>query len=155
MNSDIKDKIERIVEEDFFRALVVWEESVRATHDFLTEEDIQAIKPLVEKAFYSTEELVGIRDSNNEVVAFMGMEKEKVEMLFIHPSCRGKGIGKKLINYAINEYNAKYVDVNEQNEQAEAFYKHIGCTVIDRSETDGMGNPFPILHMKIPYDRRK
>ncbi|HGS9108535.1 TPA: GNAT family N-acetyltransferase [Clostridioides difficile] len=72
-----------------------------------------------------------------------------MEMLFIEDKYRGNGIGKKLIKYAIDKYNVKYVDVNEQNKKAVGFYIHLGFKVFDRSEIDGQGNPFPILHMKL------
>ena len=32
---------------------------------------------------------------------------------------------------------------------AVGFYEHYGFEVFDRSETDGMGDPFPILHMRL------
>jgi putative acetyltransferase len=39
-------------------------------------------------------------------------------MLFVDPVARGKGIGKLLMQYAIEEHKISKVDVNEQNEQA-------------------------------------
>ncbi|WP_219721521.1 GNAT family N-acetyltransferase, partial [Clostridioides difficile] len=58
-------------------------------------------------------------------------------------------IGKRLVEYAIEVLNVNYVDVNEQNQQALGFYKHMGFKVFKKSEFDEQGNPFPILHMKI------
>jgi len=68
-------------------------------------------------------------------------------MLFIHPDYRRKGIGKCLLHYAISKLHITRVDVNEQNEQAVGFYEHAGFTTIARSELDGTGKPYPILHM--------
>jgi len=70
-------------------------------------------------------------------------------MLFLHPEARGNGIGKKLVAFAIDQLKANKVDVNEQNEQAVGFYQHAGFKAISRSETDGLGMPFPILHMEL------
>ncbi|MDE8685662.1 GNAT family N-acetyltransferase, partial [Adlercreutzia rubneri] len=64
-------------------------------------------------------------------------------------SLRGCGLGSLLLDHAVSEHGATLVDVNEQNEQAVGFYGHYGFEVIDRSETDGMGDPFPILHMRL------
>jgi len=47
------------------------------------------------------------------------------------------------------ELNAERLDVNEQNPQALGFYLHEGFEVIGRSETDGLGQPYPLLHMKL------
>lgn len=128
--------------------LQVWESSVRATHDFLIEKDIESLKPLVKIGLTQVETMVCVKD-DNMIKAFMGIDKDKIEMLFIKGEYRSNGIGKKLILYAINKYNIKYVDVNEQNKKAVGFYTHLGFKEFDRSEIDGQGNPYPILHMKL------
>ena len=71
-------------------------------------------------------------------------------MLFIHPVSRGEGIGKALTEFAIHELHANSVDVNEQNKQAIGFYNHLGFVETGRSETDGLGKPFPLIHMQLP-----
>jgi putative acetyltransferase len=43
---------------------------------------------------------------------------------------------------------ATKVDVNEQNDQAVGFYRHMGFEVTGRSAVDDLGQPFPVLHMK-------
>lgn len=154
MSDKIKNNIDTIKLEEFPQVVEVWEASVRATHHFLTEGDIQFFKPLIQNEFLHMVELACIRDENDNIVGFIGVEKEKIEMLFIHPLVRGKGIGQQLIMYAINDLNAKFVDVNEQNEQAVGFYKHMGFDVIGRSEKDGMNKPFPLLHMQLSDDKR-
>ena len=62
---------------------------------------------------------------------------------------RGTGIGKKLVTYAINHLQVTKVDVNEQNIQAVGFYKYIGFNVYKRSDLDGEGKEYPILHMQL------
>ncbi len=128
--------------------LKVWETSVRATHDFLSEDDISALKPEVKKYIDFVEYLYCIRCDGN-ITAFLGVQDYKIEMLFIDASERGKGLGTTLVNYAIKNLAVKEVDVNEQNLQAIGFYQHMGFSVSNRSETDAQGNPFPILHMKL------
>ena len=142
------EKLNIINNKDMKEILDTWESSVRATHDFLTEKDIESLIPLVEIGLKEVENIVCIKD--NEIIkGFIGIDKDKIEMLFIEDKYRGNGIGKKLIKYAIDKYNVKYVDVNEQNKKAVGFYIHLGFKVFDRSEIDGQGNPFPILHMKL------
>lgn len=126
----------------------VWESSVIATHTFLTADDIAALRPEVKKGLVMIDELFGYYDENSPV-GFIGVAVEKVEMLFVDDSFRGKGIGKQLLSYALKNLNAKYVDVNEQNEAGFGFYKHMGFYPIGRSELDEQGNPFPILHLKL------
>lgn len=126
----------------------LWEASVRATHHFLTEEDIQKITPFVKKGLFSVETLVVAYD-NHRPVAFMGIDTDKIEMLFVSPDCLGKGIGKRLVELGIIQYGVRYVDVNEQNPQAAGFYRYIGFEVFERTELDEQGNPFPILKMRL------
>jgi len=125
----------------------VWESSVRATHYFLKEEDIQYFKPLILNTYLDAVELRCIRNKDKDIVGFLGVAEDNLEMLFIDPKYRGKGIGKSLLNYGIKNLNITKVDVNEQNEQAVGFYKHSGFEVIARSEVDASGKPYPILHM--------
>ncbi|GAA0064621.1 GNAT family N-acetyltransferase [Clostridium sp. CTA-1] len=142
------ENLNNINRDDMDNILNVWESSVRATHTFLKEEDIISIKPQVKEGVDYVSKLLCVRDEKGAIQAFMGVHQSKIEMLFVDSNSRGNGIGKKLINYAINVLNAKFVDVNEQNTQGVGFYKHMGFDTFKRSEFDDYGNPFPILHMK-------
>lgn len=128
--------------------VAVWNISVRTSHDFLTEEDIDGLIPQVEAALRGIEHLIIVWEGHIPV-GFMGIQERKIEMLFLSLSCIGKGIGKKLIGLATGRYAAEYVDVNEQNVKARGFYEHMGFRTFKRDETDGQGNPFPILHMRL------
>lgn len=59
-----------------------------------------------------------------------------------------------LLLHAINNLHITKVGVNEQNEQAVKFYERFGFKTISRSETDGMGKPYPILHIELAYEER-
>ncbi|CAI3550947.1 MULTISPECIES: GNAT family N-acetyltransferase [Clostridium] len=145
INVEILDNISK---DDINDILEVWESSVRATHDFLNEDDILSLKPYVKEGTYYVSKLACVRNEKGTIQAFMGVHDSKIEMLFVSDNCRGKGIGKKLIEYAIDVLNIKFVDVNEQNIQGVGFYKHMGFEIFKRSDLNEQGNPFPILHMK-------
>jgi len=134
---------------DFPRVVEVWEASVRETHLFLSEADIQFFKPLVRDGLPRVAELACVRDGEGQVAGFVGVADGKVEMLFIHPTWRGQGIGRRLLKHAVNMLGATVVDVNEQNEQAVGFYLRMGFEVEGRSELDSTGKPFPLLHMRV------
>jgi len=134
---------------DYETLINIWENSVRATHDFLKEEDLQFYKPLILNEYFHHVSLFCHKDSNLEITGFMGIESDSLEMLFINPVSRGKGVGKELLIYAIKHQKVKWVDVNEQNAQAIGFYKHMGFHVVNRSEFDGAGKLYPILHMEL------
>ena len=130
----------------------LWEASVRCTHHFLTENDIQKLTLFVKTGLSGIETLV-VASENHKPIAFMGIEAAKIEMLFVSPDYFGKGVGKQLAELAISQYEVQYVDVNEQNQQAIGFYEHIGFDVFERTEVDEQGNPFPILNMMLNDDR--
>lgn len=135
------------VSRDNYQALIeVWENSVRATHHFLSEENILELKPLILQHYFDAVELRCITQGKR-IAGFIGVAESNVEMLFVDPSCFGQGIGHQLMNYAITHLNAYKVDVNEQNPKAIAFYKKLGFEKTGRSELDGQGNPFPLVHM--------
>ena len=129
--------------------LKVWENSVRATHKFLSNEEILKIKKYVPEALASISHLIIDNDENGNPVAFMGIEENKLEMLFITSDYRGKGIGKKMLSYGIENYGVTNLAVNEDNPQAKGFYEHMGFKVYQRNELDDQGNPYPVLYMKL------
>ena len=137
-------------ETDFIEQLMnVWERSVKATHLFLRNEDIQEIKKYVPQAIGEIEQLVVTVNEKNVPVAFMGTEKEKLEMLFVDPIERGKGIGKHLVQCGIENFSINEVTVNEQNSQAIGFYEHMGFRTYKRTDTDEQGMPYPLLYMRL------
>lgn len=146
MNTIIK--LNNLTNLEIDEILYVWKTSVEETHDFLSEKDIENLVPQVIEGVKGIEELYAVK-KDNHIVAFMGLQDSKIEMLFVSSDMRGKGVGKDLILYAIQERKAYLVDVNEQNIQGIGFYKHFDFKQIDRSETDEAGNPFPILHLSL------
>ena len=128
----------------------VWRSSVEATHDFLTPPEIDAIAGYVTGALREIPRLVvACVDDAGAPVAFAGVAEDSLEMLFVAPEMRGRGIGGRLLRHAVEHLGVRRLDVNEQNPQARGFYEHEGFCVVGRSETDAQGGPYPILHMEL------
>ena len=81
-------------------------------------------------------------------MGFAGINDTNLEMLFVHADVLYQGIGTALLEFVVQNYGVRFVDVNEQNEQARQFYLSRGFAVISRSPVDGQGRPYPILHME-------
>ena len=141
--------VENVLPENYAEMLNVWENSVRATHDFITEEDIEFFKPIIIEQAFPAVMLRCVKNEFGSILGFVGIHDSKIEMLFILNEARGKGIGRMLLRYAIEQLGATKVDVNEQNPLAVGFYEHMRFKVISRSPVDDMGKPFPILHMTL------
>lgn len=134
---------------DYARLVQIWEDSVRATHDFLPDSYIELLKNLVLTRYLDAVMLICTKDSRQRINGFAGVSAGKVEMLFIDPHYRGQGLGRQLLSYAIEHMNADELDVNEQNPQALGFYLKQGFEVIGRTEHDGLGQPYPLLHLRL------
>ncbi len=129
--------------------LKVWENSVKATHLFLSNDEINNIKQYVPQALKAVSHLIIAKNAQGSPAGFMGIENESLEMLFITPEERGKGLGKQLIQYGIKHYSVKKLAVNEQNPKAKGFYEHMGFQVYKRTDQDEQGNPYPLLYMSL------
>lgn len=129
--------------------LLLWERSVRATHDFLTEADIDFFRPLVGQYFEGSTDIWVLTDKADVPIGFLGLDGNSIAALFMEPAFLGKGGGRRLVSHAQNlRGGVLTVDVNEQNVAARGFYEALGFSVVDRSPLDENGRPFPILHMR-------
>lgn len=136
---------------DYPKLEAIWSRSVLATHDFLQRDDYEEIKANLIAHYFPAVNLYQAVDLDSQkIVGFLGVLEGNVEMLFIDADARGKGIGTQLLNFAIQNHQATRVDVNEQNHQAVVFYKHYGCTLIQRNPLDSAGKPYPILMLQLP-----
>ena len=129
--------------------LEVWERSVRATHLFLSADEVAEIKPYVPQALREIPHLVAAWRADGAPAGFLGVDGRKLEMLFLAPEERGKGLGRKLVQYGMKRFDIREVTVNEQNPQARGFYERMGFCVCQRSELDEQGRPYPILKMRL------
>jgi putative acetyltransferase len=130
--------------------VALWERSVRATHEFLTETDIAELRPRVEEALDGDAlELWVLAGADDEPAGFMALAGADIAALFLDPDRRGQGGGRRLVEHAQELHAGELtVDVNEQNPAARGFYEALGFVVVGRSPLDGDGRPFPLLHMR-------
>ena len=126
--------------------LEIWEQSVRVTHLFLLDAEVNGIKAYVPQALKSVEHLIVAE--TEQPIGFMGVQNGRLEMLFLAPEKRGKGFGKQMLQYGIETYGITELTVNEQNPQAVGFYEHMGFETYKRTELDEEGDPYPLLYMK-------
>lgn len=153
----------------------LWEASVRATHAFLAPEDIPFFRQMVRREALPTVDLYVIRETGAGVseagnsgaeesragkfgtgnsdafAAFAGVNGDMLEMLFVAPEARGRGLGRVLVEYVTGHCGVRRVDVNEQNPQAAGFYRRMGFRTTQRDAVDPSGKPYPILHMELEH----
>lgn len=125
----------------------LWDGSVRVTHHFLTEGDITGLRPLVGQGLRAIP-VLGVAVEGDRAVGFIGVGGDKIEMLFVAADTVGRGVGHRLVTWAMRQHGATRIDVNEQNTHAAAVYRHWGFAVYERTAVDDQGNPFPLLRMR-------
>lgn len=141
---EVKDRTTVFIEQ----LVAVWESAVKATHLFLSDNEIRNIKQYAPQALNSVPVLVAAVNQAGDPVGFMGVADKMLDMLFVSNARRGQGIGKQLLQYGIDTYSINELAVNEQNPLAKGFYEHMGFAVYKRTELDEQGNPYPLLYMK-------
>ena len=145
--------------EEYGQLIVVWERAVRATHAFLPEEKIHHYRDVIPRLYFPQVEMTVACEPGGPPLGFIGLlppahdsagdgTPAKVAMLFIDPDLHGRGMGRMLLRHAREAYGTLELDVNEQNPGAIVFYEKCGFVRMGRSEYDGEGNPFPLVHMR-------
>lgn len=132
---------------DAARILDIWSRAVDATHGFLLPADRDAIGEEV-KAFLPQAPLTLAVDAADHPLGFMFVHEGHMEALFIDPDHHGKGIGRVLVESALALHPALTTDVNEQNGEALGFYRRLGFEPTGRSDLDGQGRPYPLVHLR-------
>lgn len=132
---------------DVDRLHEVWFASVQATHHFLAPGDLEFFSRIVREEYLPNASFWVAVDENDDIVAFLGATGNQLDSLFVHPGSFGQGIGHALIRHAFPPGAEITLDVNEANTQARAFYAKLGFRETGRSELDGTGRPYPLIHM--------
>lgn len=125
--------------------LTVWEASVRATHGFLSDAEVRKIRAYVPQALRDVPRLIVAEREGGHPIGFMGVNGQRLEMLFLLPEERGAGLGRRLLTYGIRRCGIREVTVNEQNPQAVGFYTHMGFVPYKRTDRDEAGDPYPLV----------
>jgi putative acetyltransferase len=132
---------------DVPRALAIWRSAVDATHHFLSTADRARIDEIVAEEFLPNAELWLATDDADQPMAFMAMDGQAIDALFVDAAVHGQGYGTLLVDHARSLEPSLTVDANEQAANAVAFYVSRGFQVVGRSESDHEGRPYPLVHL--------
>jgi len=140
-------KVRRGTPEDVPRALEIWRAAVDATHKFLTSQDRAEIDAMVADQFLPNAELWLATDERDYGIGFLVMDGSTIDALFVDPAFHGQGFGTALLDHALALEPEATVEASEQATNALPFYLSRGFRVVGRSETDGQGRPYPLIHL--------
>src|SRR5690606_27687201 len=106
-----------------------------ATHHFIKPHDFELLKGMLHTLDFNLFRLFCLR-TQSQIIGFISMHEDKLEMLFLHPDYLGRGLGKSLVHFAIRYVHSDKLDVNEPYTPALQFYLKIGFTAFDRKALD-------------------
>lgn len=119
---DIESRDENLVNE----ILGVYEKSIEHLNGVMPKESMEEIKNNTEKMIKNIENLIIVKNDEENIIGFMGCENENLEMLYLHPDYKKQGIGKELINIAINNHNVNKAHIVKINTDGIDFCRHMG-----------------------------
>jgi len=134
--------------DDYPKIMEIWESAVRATHNFLSEEDFIYFKQVIPTDYLPKLD-VFLLIGKEKAIGFSAALEGNLEMLFIHNDYRGRNYGKQLFDFMKEMHGVMKVIVNEQNLQAIGFYEKLGFRKIGRSDKDGSGKNYPVIYMQL------
>lgn len=140
--------IRRATETDNSTIHDIWWSSVKKTHHFLPAEYLLELKQKQQLFVNQLEKVFVYENDDHEPVGFLGLSKDKIELLFVHADHLRKGIGTILLNNAIGLGYSK-LDCYEANVDAISFYRSKGFEIVGRDEVDFFSKPFPLLHLSL------
>jgi putative acetyltransferase len=144
------DAVHPVDADELPRVVDVWEASVRAEHDVVSEAYIEFFKPIVRDELVRLVDLAAVRTRDGAIVGFVGVADERIEALFVHPGWRRMGVGRRLVDYAVTARGATSIDLDEQNVAAVEFFRRVGFVVVGRSDIAGVGKTFPRVQLQHP-----
>lgn len=128
--------------------LSVWQKCTENIHNTSHQQHLLKIKELITEYHYFRHLQLFHIEINREIVGFIGLAYQKIEMFYVHPQYVGLGIGSTLLRYALS-LGIREVEVLENYPDLQHFYQKHGFQVIARSPWDTQGQLCPTLHLRL------
>lgn len=139
--------IRPILNEDTDTLVKIWLEASSFAHGFLGAERL-ALHAVQVRDIYLQQAENWVITQDHKPVGFIGLIDQFIGGLFIDPHVHGRGLGKQLLNHAMQLKTLLELDVYALNTQAHGFYLRNGFVETARNPTDSEGLPFAVIHMR-------
>ncbi len=132
---------------DFDQLVTAWRASSVVAHSFLSPDFLDAeVESIREVYLPASEAWVAVEDER--VVGFLALLGNEIGALFVHPNFWGRGIGRALLDKAVELRGALTLEVFEENEIGRAFYTRYGFVATGREKHEETGQP--VIRMQLP-----
>ena len=131
--------IRNIENKDIDKIMDIWLKSAIKAHDFIDEEYWNKNYNTVKDVYIPMSDTFVYEDEENIKGFISIINNEFIGALFVDIDCQGNGIGKKLINYAMNKYKKLNLAVYKDNKKSVDFYMNRGFKIVKEQEDEDSG----------------
>lgn len=133
--------------EDCLRLLDIWRAASERGHPFFSREQLDEQQQLVGDVYLpQAETWVALSDA--KPVGFIGLLDDFVGGLFVAPESHGTGVGRRLIEHALERRGTLELDVYALNAGALSFYRRLGFVEISRRPRDDNDLPLEVVQLR-------
>lgn len=144
------DIIRKFYGPDLNKIMKIWYDGNIQAHDFIDVSYWDRNYGYVSRLIPKTE--VYVYEANGIVVGFIGVDNGYIEGLFVEEAYRGFGIGEKLLNYVIEEYEFITLHVFENNRAAVTFYEKMGLRKREIEINEDLGEVEYLMYYRRPKE---
>ncbi|MPM36866.1 putative N-acetyltransferase YjaB [bioreactor metagenome] len=131
--------IRKLEDKDINKVMDIWLNSTIKAHDFIDKKYWENSYNTVKDVYIPMSETF-IYEEDNCIKGFISIiNNEFIGALFVDIDEQGAGIGKELINYAINKYKKLNLAVYKENKSSVIFYLNRGFKIIKKQINDDSG----------------
>ena len=123
--------IRNLENKDIDKIMDIWLKSTIKAHDFISEEYWKNSYNTVKDVYIPIAETFVYKD-HDDIKGFISIiNNEFIGALFVDIDAQGNGIGKSLIDYAMDKYKKLNLAVYKDNKKSVEFYIHRGFKIIE------------------------
>lgn len=137
---------------DIDKIMDIWLKSTIKAHDFISKEYWENSYDNVKNIYIPIAETL-VYEESEEIKGFISIiNKEFIGAIFVDVDFQGKGIGKNLINYAMDKYNELKLAVYKENKKSVDFYVNRGFKIIKEQVNDDSGHIEYLMQKELKKD---
>ena len=127
-------KIRKFIKDDIDDVIQIWYSSSVDTYKFVDEMHWEKIKKEVRDRFLNSN--IYVYDEDNIVKAFILINGQYIDELYVLKEYRLNGLGKKLLDFIKSNNNELLLNVFQKNTNAIEFYKKNEFKIIEENVED-------------------
>ena len=116
---------------DLNDVLDAWYSASKIAHPFLNEDFLTREREMIATVYLpSPESETWVYEDAEKVVGFISILGNEIGGLFVHATHQRKGIGRKLMDFAVERTGSLTLEVFEENDIGRSFYEKYGFVKI-------------------------